>query len=358
MVSVRVFLSGVYLPGQRGIGGGRGREIGGVIDGELRGERGHDDGHGGRCCRGGREAAGEEMEGAAGGAARFGPRPDLLQRWPQPHRRRVHAAGAERDQSGRHACLGCKPPNLYLPPSLSCSSRCQFVPPRMVVVMVECLSPWQGFGGEDDVVLCGVFDGHGPHGHLVARRVRDALPLKLMSAVRASKAGLDMPAAAWRKAFASAYKAMDKDLRSHAILDCFCSGSTAVTVLKLVRATGLDASLLSIDSCFAETYVKSILLGCMRSAVYSPLMRGFCTQGSDLYMANIGDSRAVLGSRDSGGGGGMVAVQLTVDLKPDVPSRPPYSPSTIISDLWMWCRVIRNLSVNATFCHFRRGRTD
>ncbi|KAJ1291479.1 hypothetical protein BS78_02G318200 [Paspalum vaginatum] len=138
----------------------------------------------------------------------------------------------------------------------------------------DAMLVWDGFCGEEDVVLCGVFDGHGPHGHLVARRVRDALPLRLMSAVRASKAGLDMPAAAWRKAFARAYKAMDKDLRSHATLDCFCSGSTAVTVLKL---------------------------------------------GTDLYMANIGDSRAVLGSRDSAAGG-MVAVQLTVDLKPDVPS--------------------------------------
>ncbi|KAK1679584.1 hypothetical protein QYE76_040432 [Lolium multiflorum] len=134
---------------------------------------------------------------------------------------------------------------------------------------------WDGFGGEDDGVLCGVFDGHGPHGHLVARRARDSLPLRLMSAARASsKNGLDMPAAAWRKAFVRAYKAMDKDLRSHPSLDSFCSGSTAVTVLKL---------------------------------------------GSDLYMANIGDSRAVLGSRDAVAGG-MVAVQLTVDLKPDVPS--------------------------------------
>lgn len=134
---------------------------------------------------------------------------------------------------------------------------------------------WDGFGGEEDGVLCGVFDGHGPHGHLVARRVRDSLPLRLMSAARASpKTGLDMPAAAWRKAFARAYKAMDKDLRSHPALDSFCSGSTAVTVLKL---------------------------------------------GSDLYMANIGDSRAVLGSRDAAAGG-MAAVQLTVDLKPDVPS--------------------------------------
>uniref|UniRef100_A0A0D9X0F1 protein-serine/threonine phosphatase n=1 Tax=Leersia perrieri TaxID=77586 RepID=A0A0D9X0F1_9ORYZ len=136
----------------------------------------------------------------------------------------------------------------------------------------DAMLVWDGFGGEDDGVLCGVFDGHGPHGHVVARRVRDALPLRLMSAARAG--GADMPAAAWRKAFARAYKAMDKDLRSHPSLDCFCSGSTAVTVLKL---------------------------------------------GSDLYMANIGDSRAVLGSREATGGG-MVAVQLTVDLKPDVPS--------------------------------------
>ncbi|KAG8080074.1 hypothetical protein GUJ93_ZPchr0007g3756 [Zizania palustris] len=136
----------------------------------------------------------------------------------------------------------------------------------------DAMLVWDGFGGEEDGVLCGVFDGHGPHGHVVSRRVRDKLPLRLTSAARAN--GLDMPAAAWRKAFARAYKAMDKDLRSHPSLDCFCSGSTAVTVLKL---------------------------------------------GSDLYMANIGDSRAVLGSREANGGG-VVAVQLTVDLKPDVPS--------------------------------------
>jgi hypothetical protein len=200
-----------------------------VIDGELRGERGHD-GDGGGRGRGGQEAAGEEVEAAAGGSAGLGPRPDLLQRRPQPHRRHLHAAGAEGDQPGRHARLGCKLPDLTI--SLPFSPRCD--PFRFVVVMVVGLSPWQGFGGEDDVVLCGVFDGHGPHGHLVARRVRDALPLRLMSAVRASKAGMDMATTAWRKAFARAYNAMDKGLRSHPILDCFCSGSTAVTVLKLV----------------------------------------------------------------------------------------------------------------------------
>lgn len=41
-------------------------------------------------------------------------------------------------------------------------------------------------------------------------------------------------------------------------------------------------------------------------------------QGSNLFMGNIGDSRAILGSKDNNDS--MVAIQLTVDLKPDLPS--------------------------------------
>ncbi|TVU38384.1 hypothetical protein EJB05_11751 [Eragrostis curvula] len=180
----------------------------------------------------------------------------------------------------------------------------------------DAMLVWDGFGGEEDVVLCGVFDGHGPHGHLVARRVRDALPLRLMSAVRASKAGMDMTAAAWRKAFSRAYKAMDKDLRSHPTLDCFCSGSTAVTVLKLVRATRESPLLVHPSIHLSPSVVppKS-----QTSNQFCWMYASVRSRGSDLYMANIGDSRAVLGSRDCAGGG-MLAVQLTVDLKPDVPS--------------------------------------
>nr|POE83177.1 putative protein phosphatase 2c 52 [Quercus suber] len=76
----------------------------------------------------------------------------------------------------------------------------------------------------------------------------------------------------WREAFLKSYKAMDKELRSHPNLDCFCSGSTAVTIVK---------------------------------------------QGSSLFMGYIGDSRAIMGSRDSNDS--MMAIQLTVDLKPDLP---------------------------------------
>ena len=42
-------------------------------------------------------------------------------------------------------------------------------------------------------------------------------------------------------------------------------------------------------------------------------------QGNDLIVGNIGDSRAVLGTRVDDNS--MIALQLTVDLIPNVPSR-------------------------------------
>lgn len=113
----------------------------------------------------------------------------------------------------------------------------------------------------EDVTFCGVFDGHGPHGHLVARRVRDALPIKLLSFLLASQSRQNGPGktcfngntkkleagdsekdgpaedksnSLWREAYLKAYKSMDKELKSHPNLDCFCSGSTAVTIVKQV----------------------------------------------------------------------------------------------------------------------------
>ncbi|KAH7532912.1 probable protein phosphatase 2C 52 [Ziziphus jujuba] len=162
----------------------------------------------------------------------------------------------------------------------------------------DAMVVWEDFMSED-MMFCGVFDGHGPHGHLVARKVRDALPMKLLSFLHSYQSrGIgsgktcfkgnmkksdggdcekdcsaeDKLNSIWREAFLKSYKAMDKELRSHPNLDCFCSGSTAVTIVK---------------------------------------------QGSNLFMGYIGDSRAILGSKDNSDS--MVAIQLTVDLKPDLP---------------------------------------
>ncbi|KAG8641471.1 probable protein phosphatase 2C 52 [Manihot esculenta] len=162
----------------------------------------------------------------------------------------------------------------------------------------DAMIVWEDFMSED-MTFCGVFDGHGPHGHLVARKVRDALPIKLLSFLHSNQSKQngsgqtcfkgnskksdvldsekdgpteDKLNSAWREAFLKSYKAMDKELRSHPNLDCFCSGSTAVTIVK---------------------------------------------QGSNLFMGYIGDSRAIMGSKDNNDS--MVAIQLTVDLKPDLP---------------------------------------
>ncbi|KAK6142541.1 hypothetical protein DH2020_022889 [Rehmannia glutinosa] len=177
------------------------------------------------------------------------------------------------------------------------SSSCIFTQQGRKGINQDAMIVWEDFMAED-VTFCGVFDGHGPHGHLVARKVRDTLPLKLSSFVNSfeskrngSSANCcngnvksdvvdsvkdtsveDKVESSWREAFLKSYKAMDKELRSHPNVDCFCSGSTAVTVVK---------------------------------------------QGSNLFMGNIGDSRAILGSKDSNDS--MVAIQLTVDLKPDLP---------------------------------------
>ncbi|KAK9152642.1 hypothetical protein Sjap_000122 [Stephania japonica] len=174
-------------------------------------------------------------------------------------------------------------------------SSCIFTQQGRKGINQDAMVVWEDFDSED-AIFCGVFDGHGPHGHLVARKVRDTLPLKLLSFLHSSESGRDgsntkcfnskktqdeeetsespedQLGSLWREAFLKSYKAMDKELRSHPTLDCFCSGSTAVTIVK---------------------------------------------QGLNLFMGNIGDSRAILGSKDSSNM--MVAVQLTVDLKPDLP---------------------------------------
>lgn len=132
----------------------------------------------------------------------------------------------------------------------------------------------QNFGSRTDTVFCGVFDGHGPYGHLVAKRVRDALPLKLSANWEISTksdevlrevnlkttgscfsedasvlpAGEEPRAAVaveengklpeifytLKDSFLKAFKIMDRELKMSSNIDTFCSGTTAVTLVKQV----------------------------------------------------------------------------------------------------------------------------
>ncbi|KAF3567652.1 hypothetical protein DY000_02010949 [Brassica cretica] len=169
-------------------------------------------------------------------------------------------------------------------------SSCVFTQQGRKGINQDAMIVWEDFMSED-VTFCGVFDGHGPFGHLVARKVRDTLPVKLQyffhalqskqngrfrrssskSAVQeAVKEGSDEDKlkGLWGEAFFKSFKAMDKELRER----------------------------ISPSSMFSLVLI---------------------VQGSNLFMGNIGDSRAILGSKDSNDT--MVATQLTVDLKPDLP---------------------------------------
>ncbi|XP_022992278.1 probable protein phosphatase 2C 33 isoform X1 [Cucurbita maxima] len=158
----------------------------------------------------------------------------------------------------------------------------------------DAMIVWENFGSKADTIFCGVFDGHGPFGHMVAKKVRDSLPLKL-SAQWELGCQVSPPVLVnkdsgtshcdpgrlgssndihvmLKESFLKAFKVMDKELKLHPYIDCYTSGTTSVALIK---------------------------------------------QGRDLIIGNVGDSRAVLGTRDQSNS--LIAVQLTVDLKPNLP---------------------------------------
>ncbi|XP_054785100.1 probable protein phosphatase 2C 65 [Prosopis cineraria] len=152
----------------------------------------------------------------------------------------------------------------------------------------DAMTVWEDFNGEKDKIFCGVFDGHGPFGHVVARYVRKHLPSKLSAAIKMSQQKVFMhrdayaaegenhqalSLASWENTFLKSFNEMDQAIARDINTNSFYSGSTAVTVIK---------------------------------------------QGDQLIIGNLGDSRAVLctrGARDQ-----LIPLQLTVDLKPDIPS--------------------------------------
>ncbi|XP_072974759.1 probable protein phosphatase 2C 73 [Typha angustifolia] len=167
----------------------------------------------------------------------------------------------------------------------------------------DAMTIWEDFAGDEDQIFCGVFDGHGPFGHKVSGHVRDVLPSKLSSLSRlmnsydrddgiyrnensADVDSYDNPnhapdvgnndhqlLSSWKAIFVKAFEDLDEELSQQLSIDCICSGTTAVSIVK---------------------------------------------QREHLVIGNLGDSRAVLCTRDDKNE--PIAVQLTTDLKPNLPS--------------------------------------
>ncbi|KAL9233335.1 hypothetical protein vseg_008353 [Gypsophila vaccaria] len=149
----------------------------------------------------------------------------------------------------------------------------------------DCCIVWEEYGCQPDMVFCGVFDGHGPWGHYVAKTVRESMPPYLLcnwqEAVAQVMLELDFDVhvdkklnwfAIWKHSYLKTCAAIDQELEHHHKIDTFNSGTAALSVVR---------------------------------------------QGDRIIIANVGDSRAVLATTSEDGD--LVALQLTIDFKPNLP---------------------------------------
>ncbi|MBA0764894.1 hypothetical protein Gotri_014174 [Gossypium trilobum] len=144
---------------------------------------------------------------------------------------------------------------------------------------------WEKFGCQEDMIFCGIFDGHGPWGHIVAKRVKKSVPASLLCNWQKALSLTSLPHQLdtefnstfhhfdiWKQSYLKTYADVDLELKHHPGIDAFRSGTTALTIIK---------------------------------------------QGEHLVIANVGDSRAVLATTSDDGK--LVPLQLTVDFKPNIP---------------------------------------
>ncbi|RYQ90136.1 hypothetical protein Ahy_B09g096394 isoform B [Arachis hypogaea] len=154
----------------------------------------------------------------------------------------------------------------------------------------DCCIVWEEFGCQEDTIFCGIFDGHGPWGHFVAKRVRESMPPCLLCNWQEtlSQTSLDLDPDSgdadveaekmqncfniWKHSYLKTCAAIDRELEQNRKIDSFFSGTTALSIVR---------------------------------------------QGELIVIANVGDSRAVLATTSDDGS--LVPIQLTVDFKPNLP---------------------------------------
>ncbi|KAG9130503.1 hypothetical protein Leryth_023344 [Lithospermum erythrorhizon] len=150
----------------------------------------------------------------------------------------------------------------------------------------DCFVVWEEFGYQNDMVFCGVFDGHGPWGHLVSRKVRKLMPASLLRNWQSALVQNSLDEVVfdlefernlwlletWKKCFLKTCLSIDEELDQHPDIDSFYSGTTALSVIR---------------------------------------------QANTMIVANVGDSRSVLATTDDDGS--LVPIQLSVDFKPNLP---------------------------------------
>lgn len=100
------------------------------------------------------------------------------------------------------------------------------------------------------MIFCGIFDGHGPWGHYVAKKVRETLPPSLLCNWQETLArssldpDLDLESDnkghrfdIWKHSYIKACAAVDEELVQHRKIDSFYSGTTALTIVRQVSTS-------------------------------------------------------------------------------------------------------------------------
>ncbi|TQD69371.1 hypothetical protein C1H46_045096 [Malus baccata] len=149
----------------------------------------------------------------------------------------------------------------------------------------DCCIVWEEFGCQEDMMFCGIFDGHGPWGHFVAKQIRETMPPSLLCSWQETlgQTSIDLDSDLesdkkrhrfniWKDSYIRTCAAIDHELEQHRRIDSFYSGTTALSIVR---------------------------------------------QGELIFIANVGDSRAVLATTLDDGS--LMPVQLTVDFKPSLP---------------------------------------
>lgn len=105
------------------------------------------------------------------------------------------------------------------------------------------------------MTFCGIFDGHGPLGHFVAKFVSKLLPSMLLRnwqeilAVHSLEHDIDMELNQlakdaqefhiWKQTYLRTCSVIDQELKHHPRVDSFDSGTTALAIVKQVLAENL-----------------------------------------------------------------------------------------------------------------------
>lgn len=106
------------------------------------------------------------------------------------------------------------------------------------------------------MIFCGVFDGHGPWGHFVAKQVRESMPPYLLCNWQETLALATLNGASdkkihsidiWKRSYLKTCASIDQELERHTGIDAFYSGTTALSIVRQVTAIFLVICLSFVD---------------------------------------------------------------------------------------------------------------